>query len=61
VSALKERKDRDFSEARLKFFDNSWEQTSELTLPAVGMVLDIMAIPRTLALPVVGKQPVVVN
>ena len=61
VSALKERKDRDFSEAQLKFFNNSWEQTSELTLPAVGMVLDIMAIPRTLALPVVGKQPVVVN
>ena len=61
ISELKERKDRDFSDAQLKFYNQIWEQTVEVTLPAVGMVLDLMPIPRTLKLPDVGTQPLVVN
>ena len=61
ISELKERKDRDFSDAQLKFFNQSWEQTAEVILPAVGMVLDIMPIPKALKLPTVGTQPLVVN
>ena len=51
----------DFSDARLRFYDAQWQLTRELLLPEVGMVLEIMAIPRSVVLPVVGKQPVVVN
>ena len=61
ISELKERSERDFSDARLRFYDTHWRLTDELLLPGVGMVLDIMAIPQSLTLPVVGKQPVVVN
>jgi len=61
VSELKERKERDFSDARLLFYDDAWHQTTEVTLPKVGMVLDILPIPRSLNLPVVGAQPVVVD
>jgi len=61
VSELKERKERDFSDARLLLYDDAWQQTTEVTLPKVGMVLDILPIPRSLTLPVVGVQPVVVS
>ena len=61
ISELKERMERDFSDARLLFYDDAWQQTAEVTLPKVGMVLDILPIPRSLPLPVVGAQPVVVN
>ena len=58
ISELRERKERDFSDARLRFYDSQWEPTGELTLPGVGMVLDILPIPRSLSLPVVGTRPV---
>ena len=61
VSELKERKERDFSDARLLLYDDAWQQTTEVVLPKVGMVLDILPIPRSLNLPVVGAQPVVVD
>jgi hypothetical protein len=61
ISELKERKDRDFSDAQLKFFNQSWEQTAEVILPAVGMVLDIMPIPRALKLPAAGMKSLAVN
>jgi len=61
VSELKERKERDFSDARLLLYDDAWQQTTEVILPKVGMVLDILPIPRSLTLPVVGVQPVVVD
>ena len=61
ISELKERSARDFSDARLRFYDSNWETTGEFTLPGVGMVLDILPIPRSLPLPVVGTQPVFAN
>jgi hypothetical protein len=61
ISELKERRERDFSDARLRFYDHNWEQTSEITLPGVGMVLDLLPIPQSQSLPSVGTLPVVVN
>lgn len=61
ISELKERKARDFSDARLRFYDSNWETTGEFTLPGVGMVLDILPIPPSLSLPVVGTQPLFVS
>lgn len=57
ISELKERSARDFSDARLKFYDRSWQQVGELSLPRVGMVLDLMLVPRTTVLPCVGNLP----
>lgn len=57
ISELKERSARDFSDARLKFYDPGWQQVEELSLPRVGMVLDLMLVPRTTVLPCVGKLP----
>ena len=61
ISELKERRERDFSDARLRFYDHNWEQTHEITLPGVGMVLDLLPIPRSQSLPNVGTLPAVVN
>jgi hypothetical protein len=61
ISELKERRERDFSDARLRFYHPNWEQTHEITLPGVGMVLDLLPIPRSQSLPNVGTLPLVVN
>ena len=61
VSALKERRERDFSDAHLLFYDGAWQLRHKVTLPKVGMVLDLLPIPRSEPLPVVGAQPVVVD
>ena len=61
ISELKERSERDFSDARLRFYNSDWEQAAQLLLPKVGMVLDIMPIPHSLALPYVGAQPLVAS
>ena len=61
ISELKERSARDFSDAQLFFYDDAWQRIAEITLPKVGMVLDILPIPRSLTLPCVGQLPVVVN
>jgi len=58
ISELNERQDRDLSSARLNFCDANWQQTRQITIPQAGMVLDIITIPRSLQLPVVGTQPV---
>lgn len=45
ISALSERAERDFSDARLLFFDRAWQPTGELLLPGAGMVLDLLPLP----------------
>ena len=57
ISAHKERKDRDFSDAHLQLYDVEWQRYSEFLLPDVGMVLDILAIPSITKLPAVGTLP----
>lgn len=61
ISALKERKDRDFADAQLQLYDHEWLAYAELSLPSVGMVLDIIAVPSVTRLPAVGKLPLVVS
>jgi hypothetical protein len=55
VSALKERRERDLSDAKLQFYGHDWQLQREVVLPRVGMVLDIVAIPWGLQLPNVGE------
>lgn len=58
VSEVKERRGRDFSNACLNFYDAHWQLTGQVTIPGAGMVLDIITIPNSMRLPVVGWQPV---
>ena len=55
VSALKERQERDLSDAKLQFYSHNWQLQREIVLPRVGMVLEIVAIPEGLQLPNVGE------
>jgi len=57
VSELKERNERDFSDAKLLFYNTDWQLLNEVVLPKVGMVLDIATIPAGLQLPHVGALP----
>lgn len=61
ISALKERKDRDFSDASLKLYNHNWRLYADLVLPNVGMVLDILAIPSITRLPIVGTLRLAVS
>ena len=55
VSALKERQERDLSDAKLQFYSADWQLQREVVLPRVGMVLDIVTVPAGLHLPTVGE------
>ena len=57
ISALRERSERDFSDAQLQIYDHNWHLLMEITLPKVGMILDIIAVPQGLQLPAIRKLP----
>jgi len=61
VSELKERNERDFSDAKLLFYNADWQLLNEVVLPKVGMVLDIAPISAGLQLPHVGALPLVAS
>lgn len=61
ISELKERRARDLSNASLNFYNAHWQHTGQVTIPDAGMVLDIITVPRSMRLPVVGWQPVIVS
>ena len=41
-----ERRERDYTDARLQFYTANWEKTGALCIPNVGMVLDLMTVSR---------------
>ena len=59
ISELKERRERDFTDTRLQFFNANWEKTGTLRIPNVGMVLDLMTVSPDLLPTSVGTLPVV--
>ena len=61
ISELKERRERDFTDARLQFYNANWEKTGALCIPNVGMVLDMMTVSPNLLPASVGTLPVVAD
>ena len=61
ISELKERRERDFTDARLQFYNANWEKTGALCIPKVGMVLDLMTVSPDLLPASVGTLPVVAD
>ena len=61
ISELKERRERDFTDARLQFYNANWEKTGALCIPNVGMVLDLMTVSPDLLPASVGTLPVVAD
>ena len=61
ISELKERRDRDFTDARLLFYNANWEKTGALHIPNVGMVLDLMTVTSDLVPASIGTLPVVAD
>lgn len=50
LSALNERRQRDFADAELVFYNHRWRERGRLPLPGVGMVLDLLLVPAALPL-----------
>ena len=61
ISELRERLERDFTDARLQFYNSDWEKTGSLCIPNVGMVLDLITVSSDLLPASVGTLPVVAD